>query len=211
MGLRGRRSKNRGQMDVSEHVDKDYTDDQKKAIVDKAISDLYDQLVINSKNVCTYNSELWADNLLADTLYRFLKRPIDAQWKIFMDGKIERYLTSSMSLSLRSSTSPFYTIYRKPNSKFRELFTDDGGYDYGDVIKDSGEMIERKQLIEELPEYIDKLNFYYKHLIKMYYLEDYKVIEMSKILNINPQSITRDIKRGLKQLKLLLKDRVQDE
>lgn len=209
MGVRGKRSKNRGKMDVSMHEDKNYSAAEKKAIIDNAISEMYDQLVINSTNVCTYNSDLWADNLLADTLWRFLKRDIDAQWNVFMKGRLERYLTSAMSMALHSSTSPFYFKYRKPNGAYRELLDNvDGGYAY-EYDVDSEFNLQMKYNIEIVSEEVNKLHFYNKQLIRDYFYEGMRLKDMGEKYNINPQRIARDIRKALIELKPLIENKIK--
>lgn len=208
MGLRGKRSKNRGKMDVSMHEGKDYSNAEMKSIIDNTITEMYDQLVINTKNICTYNSDLWADNLLADTLWRFLKRPIKDQWGVFMKGKLERYLTSAMSMALHSSTSPFYFKYRKPNGKYRELLDNvDGGYDYEYGVDDDSRL-QMKHNIEIVADEIEKLHFYNKQLIRDYFYEGMRLKDMGEKYNINAQRIARDIRKALIELKPLIENKI---
>ena len=127
-----------------------------------------------------------------------------------MEGKLERYITSGMSIALHSKTSPFYSKYRKPNSKFRELITGGAEYDYSDNIIGPGATVERKQLWEDIHGYIDKLNFYDKFLVTEYFMKEIKIKEIARKTNINASSVSRDIKKALVKLKEMLKHRFND-
>ena len=167
------------------HIDKDYTDDEKHDIINDAITGMYTQLQGNATNVCTYNSDKWADNLLADTIERYLKRPIDARWEIFMQGKLERYLTSAMSLSLRSSTSPFFHNYRKVYTKVvdKHLEAEGGSWE----IEDEDDLV-LKFAAEEAGKAVDELHFYDRQLIKDYFYAGYNLSEIGKMYDINARS-----------------------
>lgn len=195
-------------MDVSEFKDKEFTDEEKHKIINAAVSSIYDQLRLNAKNICTYNDDLWGDNLLADTLMRFLKRDIDAKWNVFMQGKLERYLTAGMSLALRSSTSPFYSVYRAPNNKYRELLTGEAGYDY-EYNTDDEERLIIKENATIVGETLSELHFYDRQLLTDYFYSEYTLKDIGTKYKINPQRIKRDINRALKRLKILLEDKLE--
>ena len=204
-----RPGKKNGFMNISMHVDKDYTNEEKHEIINDAISGMYEQLQGNATNVCTYNSHLWSENLLSDTLERYLKRPINAKWKIFIEGKLERYITRAMSLALRSSTSPFYYLYRREGQSYRELLDEsEGGYEYN-VAEDRFDL-DRKQLWEDMGQYLNKLDYYDRFFIQKYYYEGLTLLEISKLVDIPSSTIGLTIKRALKKLKPLLENRIND-
>ena len=199
--------KKKGYSDVSMHVGKEYTDKEKHQIINDAITEMYIQLQGNATNVATYNSDKWADNLLADTLERFLKRPIKDKWKIFMQGKLERYLTSAMSLALRSSTSPFFHKYRKVYTRVvdKELKSDGGAWE---IIEDGDDTF-LHEAAEIAGKAVDELHFYDRQLIKDYYYSGYNLTEIGEKYNINAQRVGRDIKKALKKLEEILKGRIE--
>ena len=199
--------KKKGYSDVSMHVGKEYTDKEKHQIINDAITEMYIQLQGNATNVATYNSDKWADNLLADTLERFLKRPIKDKWKIFMQGKLERYLTSAMSLALRSSTSPFFHKYRKVYTRVvdKELKSDGGAWE---IIEDEDDKF-LHDAAEIAGKAVDELHFYDRQLIKDYYYSGYNLTEIGEKYNINAQRVGRDIKKALKKLEQILKGRIE--
>ena len=194
--------KNKGIEDVSIHIGKDYTDEEKETIIHESISNMYIQLQGNATNVCTYNSDIWSDNLLADILEGFLARKIEAKWKIYMEGRLERYLTSAMSMAIKSSSSAFYHKYRKGLERSRELFH---GYDYG--ADNSDNSIKYKELLDNVENEVSELHFYYRDLINKHYYQNISTKEISKELKISTNTITRDIRIGLQ----ILKDKLQNE
>lgn len=206
MAIYYRPGKKKGYTDVSMHVGKDYTDEEKHEIINDAITGMYTQLQGNATNVCTYNSDLWADNLLADTLERYLKRPIDAKWQIFMQGKLERYLTSAMSLALRSSTSPFFHKYRKVYTKVVDKHLEAEGGDWEIDNKDDKQL---KIAAEQAGKAVDELHFYDRQLIRDYFYSGYNLSEIGQKYNINAQRVGRDIKKALKKLDEILKHRIE--
>ena len=196
MALQHKAGANKGITDTSMHIGKTYTDTQKQEIIKESIADMFTQLQKNAENICTYNSDIWSDNLLADTLEGFLVRKIKAQWDIFMEGKLERYLTRAMSLAIRSNTSPFWHKYRKDMGRYRELFPE---RDYGeDPHRKSGEY---KMLLDDVENEVDALNYYYKELIQRHYYNNETAEEIGKALNISTNTITTDIRKGLELLK----------
>lgn len=194
-------------MDVSMHIDKNYTDQEKHKIINDAITEMYTQLQGNATNVATYNSDKWADNLLADTLERYLRRPIEDRWEIFMQGKLERYLTSAMSLALRSSTSPFFHRYRKVYTKIADqhLTSDGGEWE----VDESGDNKMLKLAAEEAGKAVNELHFYDRQLIKDYFYSGYNLTEIGEMYNINAQRVGRDIKKALAKLEQILKNRIE--
>ena len=207
MAIYYRPGKKKGYTDVSMHVGKDYTDKQKHEIINDAISGMYRQLQGNATNVATYNSDKWAENLLSDTLERFLKRPIEDKWKIFMEGKLERYLTAAMSLALRSSTSPFFHRYRKVYIRTVDTHLQSDGGEW--EIDDSGEDKALKLAAEKTGNAVDELHFYDRQLIKDYFYSGYNLTEIGEKYNINAQRVGRDIKKALRKLEEILKDRIE--
>ena len=187
--------KKKGYSDVSEHIGKEYTDKEKHQIINDAITEMYIQLQGNATNVATYNSD------------RFLKRPIKDKWKIFMQGKLERYLTSAMSLALRSSTSPFFHKYRKVYTRVvdKELKSDGGAWE---IIEDGDDKF-LHEAAEIAGKAVDELHFYDRQLIKDYYYSGYNLTEIGEKYNINAQRVGRDIKKALKKLEQILKGRIE--
>jgi|TARA_B100000795_G_scaffold263479_1_gene242702 hypothetical protein len=192
------------------------TDEEMDRIVNKEIAFVSDQLFINAQKICTYNYEKWGADLVSHTVMYFLNQPIQKKYSIVTSPSVkvpalERYLTSAMSLAIRSSTSPFYSAHRKHIESHRVLFDD---YDYSsrigfaDAPDDDGDIW--LNMKEQLPLLIDKLHFYDRYLIQKHYLEQMTVGEMSKLTQITSQRLSKDIKSALIELKkqLTLKNHI---
>ena len=165
------------------------------------LSKLHPQLVINCKKLCGTGYNQWGDDLLTHTLGQFLSMKTEKQYKIlFLDKKAEHYITFGMRVQLKSSTSTFYTIYRKPMLKTRELLPD---YKYPgyNTDKDDDATLEIKDCFTH--HINNTLNFYDKHLITEHYYKGISVSDMSLILDISPGTLGKDIKKILIKLKKL--------
>tara|TARA_A100001201_G_scaffold72189_2_gene65918 strand:- start:1976 stop:2545 length:570 start_codon:yes stop_codon:yes gene_type:complete len=176
-----------------------------KQRVDEEITSIYNQLRINAEKVCTYNSHLWADDLLAHTLQSFLEKPIEKQYQIVISDSVkvsalERYLTRAMSMAIRSSSSPFYHTYRKKNEKFRELWVDiDYVKEYNiDDPNVEDELVGYEKLVKN---YLEELHFYSRFLIQEHYYRKKTLREMSEQIDIPTSTLSRDIKKALVELK----------
>ena len=182
------------------------TTEQRK-IVDEALSSVYDQLYINALKVCTFNYSRWGQDLVAYVVSYFLNLPLKKQYEVVVTpsakvSSLERYLTSAMSLAIRSSTSPFYTKYRKPMEKSRELYPD---YDYSAIIGYASEEEDWwGKMKDSLPALIKQLNFYDRYIIQKHYLEQLTIQEIHEITNITTYRLSRDIKIALIHLKELI-------
>ena len=187
----------------------DLSDAQKKAVIDREITYIYDQLVVNSNKICSYMSANWAPDLLVTIVEYFLKMDLDKQYKIVMTpskgaGTLERYLTRAMALSVKSSTSPFFIRHRKHLLKNREIFMD---YDYSDYI--GFDEIDKEDIwehnLDNIREVVNNLHFYNKYLIDEHYFKGQRLEDMSKTTQISTYRLSKDIKIALEELKSKLK------
>ena len=185
------------------------TNKQMKKEIDDQLTVIYPQLLINAQKVCTYNFPQWGVDLIQHVIEYFLKLKLEKQYFIITSPSVkvtalERYLTSAMSLAVRSSTSPFYTQFRKHMESHRVIFPD---YDYSSQIGavDPDEEDYWADMIERVPGIIKDLHFYDKYLIQKHYIEGMTVSELSEITQITCYRLSRDIKLALLNLKEILK------
>lgn len=178
-----------------------------ESIVNNELQAVTEQLFVNAKKVCSYNFDKWGPDLVSHTVLYFLNQPIEKKYFIVTSpskkvSALERYLTSAMSLAIRSSTSPFYSKHRKHIESHRVLFDD---YDYSSKIgyaeaaDDEGDVWTNMK--EQLPLLINELHFYDKYLIQKHYMEQLTVGEISKLTKITPQRLSQDIRFALLELK----------
>lgn len=99
--------------------------------VRKELEKIYPQLEINCRKVCGDNYWRWGEDLLPVAITFFLEKPVQAQLKTIENGKLENFITWIMNMQLKSSSSYYYSRYRKPRLQMREMFEGDLDYMYG--------------------------------------------------------------------------------
>jgi hypothetical protein len=179
--------------------------EQMKLEIDRAIQIHWDKMVQDHKRITSYNHEMWED-LLNFCLTEFLgKKSIEYQYKVAVtDNALPNYMGRSMSLNLRSSTSPFWTQYR------REGYNSRGVYEVEEMENQELYYIQEDNIgleIHEIDPYecvvyhIDKLNFYDKQIINHHLIDNWTIKKISEHYNIPINGITKDIKRIKSKLK----------
>jgi hypothetical protein len=151
------------------------------------------QLIINSKKVCTTNYRLWGEDLLLFVIGEFLEKDEEYQIKIYNQNKIEHWITSSMSLQIKSSTSPFYYKYRRPLINERS-----------DKIKDikNDDSPDREKIVTKLRETVSRLDGIEKYIAENYIYKQQTVKSLSEELNLPKKKINKiiiNIKQKIKQ------------
>ena len=188
-------------------MDSILSETEMETIVNRELASIQDQLFVNARKVCSYNYDKWGPDLVSHTVLYFLNQPIQKKYAIVTSKSVkvtalERYLTSAMSLAVRSSTSPFYSKHRKHIESHRVLFDE---YDYSSKIgyavaaDDEGDTWTNMRA--QLPLLIEGLHFYDKYLIQKHYMEQMTIGELSKLTRITPQRLSQDIKEALVELK----------
>lgn len=181
------------------------TKKEKEKVILKWWADNYDQLWINVHKVCGYSQvalDKWGDDMIPYAYETFRKMDLDKQYEIITEGNPENYITRGMALSIKSSTSMFYNTYRKFSRKSDEM-----NLLYHDKQWES--KWEQKAKNEEvLHKAFDELDFYDKYLIQAYYFEEKKAKEIAEKTGISASTVSHDIKKALKRLKIKLNGKV---
>ena len=182
---------------------------KKKAVVDKELAFIYPRLVANSERICSYNSDNWAEDLLTIVIEYFMKMDIDKQYKIVITpsknaSSLEKYLTKSMSLSVKSSTSPFYRRFRMKMESHRELIHD---FDYTPMIGNDNPDEEDiwGDNLDRIRDIVSSLHYYDRYLIDEHYFKGKRLDEISETTQISTWRLSQDIKLALLKLKEKLK------
>jgi hypothetical protein len=177
------------------------TDDEKRDMINIAIAKHYPKMLKDEKQITSYNYHLYSD-LLSFCMEQFLcKKPLDYQFKVCVtDDAILNFMGRSMSLNLRSSTSPYWSHIRKDSYNYRGIYlaeTDkayvNGDYDEIEISEDDDYGCMLIQL--------DKLNFYLKPLITDYYLKNMTYQQLHKKYGIS----LRDLKTAIDEALLIIK------
>tara|TARA_R110000803_G_scaffold33722_4_gene73779 strand:+ start:2586 stop:3137 length:552 start_codon:yes stop_codon:yes gene_type:complete len=176
---------------------------KEEIFIRKALTEVYPQLLINAKKVCSYSFDKYGLDLIAVACEFFLLKPISAQLKTIENGKLENFITFIMAIQLKSSTSKFYREYRHHHLKQRELY--DISYEkYGfDNISNEAFEDEPNHLLDCVKAQMNTLDPYSKMLINERVILESNYTDISKRYNINYASLKRDTEKALTQLKKL--------
>ena len=131
---------------------------------------------------------------MVETLYTI---PEDKVIQMLDDGKVEWWLLVGASQQLRSSTSPFYRIYRQEKSWSRE----DGIEGSFNSIFDRPEEVYDDSLMECFKETYDNLHWYDKEIMNKYWYENKSIEEVYKYYGISKIHLIKDINRIINQIR----------
>ena len=157
------------------------TEESKREVVNQWITDNYKQLRINIVFKLAGDTNPLADDLLASTIEQFLLKDIDTQYRIVTEEKPEYYITRMAALNLKSSTSHFYSKYRKPTMMIREYHVnksyhgEDIDYELDDIMEDDifKDVNLKHKYVRKALKLLDEHNLYYYDLIQKLYLSDW--------------------------------------
>jgi RNA polymerase sigma factor (sigma-70 family) len=136
-----------------------------------------------------------SDDLLNDCIIDLIGKGNDYIHQLLQDGKVQHYIVKMCYIQYNSSTSPFYTKYRK--QKWQEI--EEEKVDKEDTVEIHEDT---ERLGNEIKLYIGKLPFYQRELANKHFVEGQSQREMSKMYNINRIHISRDLNRIKKNLHL---------
>jgi hypothetical protein len=174
------------------------TEDEMRDMVNYEITRAYPKMQEDEKRITSYNYHLYSD-LLSFVLAEFLtKKSIQYKYKVCcVDKKILNYIGASMSLNLRSSSSPYWNQIRKQSYNYRGVYlaeTDqayiNGEYDEITIAEDTDYECMLLQL--------EKLDFYHKPLLIDYYIQGMTFIQLNKKYGISLRHLREAINEGLK-------------
>jgi hypothetical protein len=177
------------------------TDDEKRDMINVSITKHYPKMLKDEKRITSYNYHLYSD-LLSFCMEQFLcKKPLDYIFKVCVtDDAILNFMGRSMSLNLRSSTSPYWSHIRRDSYNYRGLYlaeTDksyvNGDYDEIEIRQDDNYDCMIIQL--------NKLNFYLKPLIVDYYIKGMTYDQLNKKYGIALRHLRLAIEEGINIIK----------
>lgn len=131
---------------------------------------------------------------MVETLYTI---PEEKVIQMLDDGKVEWWLLVGASQQLRSSTSPFYRIYRQEKSWSRE----DGIPGSFNSIFDRPEEVYDDSLMECFKETYDNLHWYDKEIMNKYWYENKSLDDVYKYYGISKIHLIKDINRIINQIR----------
>lgn len=158
------------------------------------LTKVYPQLQKNMYKVCGDAHWRWGDDLLAVAVTFFLEKPLETQLKTINNGKLENFITWIANMQLKSSSSYFYTRYRRPMGSSRELYPE---LDYNDKIITYENKEELYQCVNvqlsKIPE------DYRDHILSLLYKER-TMTEILKGLDIGSITFKKNINDYLKKI-----------
>jgi len=154
----------------------------------------YKEILGKVKGV-TRNHELTED-LLQDCILAFLEKGPDYTSRILMEDKVQHYIVRMAHIQFNSSTSPFYTKYRKASRKSNPI------YNY-EIEEEGIELKEDKEkLVKDIKIYIGKLPLTDKTFAQRHLIDDVSQREMSRFYNINRTHISSSIDLTKKNIRM---------
>jgi DNA-directed RNA polymerase specialized sigma24 family protein len=163
-------------------------------MINNYINEHYQEILGKVKGV-TKNHELTED-LLQDCILAFLEKGPDYISQIVRDNKVQHYLVRMCHIQFNSSTSPFYTKYRKTSFKTRSI----ENYDFK---QEESELKEDKtKLSKDIKLYIGNLPLFEKTISHRHLVEGVSQREMSRYYNINRTHISASIDNVKKNIKI---------
>lgn len=156
------------------------------SVIETFFEDNYEKLQDAAKKI-TANDPLW-EELLHYTVDAFLmKKDVE---DIISSGGGRWYCVRIMLNSYRSTTSPFYTVYRRPSAELTEV---------EDYITEEKENL--TEISNKIKKEINKLNWYDKMLFEIFVDEGHSISSLARATGIPRTSISLSINRIRRHIK----------
>jgi hypothetical protein len=179
------------------------TESEKKELVNRAITQAYPKMQKDFSRITSYNS-IRFDDLLQFCLSEFMtKKSLDYQYKVcVIDDKLVNWMGRSMSLNLKSSTSPYWNTYRKEayNSRgvYLSEYNEHGKHELPETPTELFLKPEERSPLECVMHALEQLDFYHRQLLEDYYIKDWNYKEIHKKYGIPLHHVRLDIQTGVK-------------
>ncbi len=167
--------------------------------INLTIEKVYPKMVADFNRITTYNRRQYED-LLPFCLSELLtKKSIDYQYQLIcIDKKLANYIGRSMSLNIRSNTSPYWAHYRRESYSSRGVYLTEN-QDLGEYQKDDFDLELHQQNPRECMHYaIEQMDFYHKAIITDYYLNDMTYNELHDKYGITLNSLKKAVNIAIK-------------
>ena len=175
------------------------TEVEMKERIDEKITQHFPKMLKDEKRITSFNYEQFSD-LLSFCLEQFLtKKSIEYQFQVScIDDALPNYMGRSMSLNLKSSSSPYWNQIRKQSYNYRGIYlAEDQENDY--VNKNYDEIYDKEEIddFDCMMIQLDKLNFYYKPLLTDYYINNMTFVQMNKKYGISLRHLKKAVDEAL--------------
>jgi len=136
-----------------------------------------------------------ATDVLHHCVMDFLQLPISQQQQMLNDSKIENYLTKCVSIQYKSSSSPYHYQNRKVRmmeDEYKDWQHDNEADEYDFQLDECLECLKRET---------KNLFWYNQVLIEKKFFEGWTYQQLHDYYGISKNSLVRDIKVGILELK----------
>ena len=173
---------------------------KEEVFVRNELTKVYPQLKKNMKKVCGAGYEQWGDDLLSVAITFFLEKPLHQQLKTIEENKLENFITWIANIQLKSNSSKYYTVYRRPLIAERELFVNKN-YNYNPYGEGFNE--ELMKCVEEVLSEID--SDWSQYFVQIVY-NNLPLQDIAKQAHLSMSTV----KRTIDDITKLIQNRCQD-
>jgi len=169
-----------------------------KLRIDKWVGEKYEWLLGEIKtNIAKGRMSQYADDLLIHMIETIYEQDDDKVNQMLDDGKLEWWLLTGAGRQLRSSTSPFYRLYRKEKSWAREEGIEGS---FSNIFEKPGEEYD-ETLYQCFTEAYEDLHFYQKAIMNKYFYEEKTLQDIHEYYNISKTHLVKDINTAINQIR----------
>ena len=169
--------------------------------LDRWVSKEYDWYIGEvGKNITWGKMNDYTEDLCHMMLQSLYQLDEDKIVEMIENGKIKGWLLRGASLQIRSSTSPFYNIFRKHKMSARSGVIDS---DAGETFTPSYEMEveQEEELLDCLDRAVNQLHWYKRELYNKKFKEGWTLEEIHKFYNIGKRHLVRDMNEALEEIR----------
>ena len=158
------------------------------------------------KNIAKDKMSEYADDLLHHIIQDVYKMDEEKAVDMVERDKLRWYMLKGAGMQLRSSTSPFYGLYRKNKLQSRENFTNsnaDGHDSFSGmgILEKVYEPYEHDELYECFQREFENLHWYQKTLMTKYWIEGWNLTTLYKHYNISKVHLIKDLNKAMNTIR----------
>ena len=174
--------------------------------LDKWVSKEYDWYLGEvGKNITWGKMSDYTEDLCHMMLQALYQLDEDKIEEMIENDKIRGWLLRGASLQIRSSTSPFYTTFRKHKMSARSGYMDS---DSGETQMPSYEMdiFPDETLLDCMERAVEQLHWYERAIFNKKFKEGLSIEEIYKFYNIGKYHLVRDLNKAIGEIRATCKD-----
>ena len=177
-----------------------------KQKLDKFFREEYEWILRNvKKNIAYGPMATYANDLVQEMVIQTYGMKEDRIEEMLENGKLKWYILSGSGMQLRSYTSPFWHTHRKQKMSSREFGLVGSTSNIFDRIDDTEEL-STETLYDCMMREIENLHWYNKTLLNEYWINGMKLDDLHKKYQIGKVHLTRDLNKGILQIREACKD-----